>query len=54
MLSLSFSGLAFYVLVLTGAFAVRSVAGFGAGRDSDPSGRTSQRPHLGFSEAGEG
>jgi uncharacterized protein len=31
MSSLSFPGLAFYVLVLTGAFAVRSAAGFGAG-----------------------
>ena len=29
--SLSFLGLAFYVLVLIGAFAVRSAAGFGAG-----------------------
>jgi len=28
--SLSFSGLAFYMLVMTGAFAVRSAAGFGA------------------------
>ncbi|MGA8759074.1 MAG: TSUP family transporter, partial [Stellaceae bacterium] len=31
MSSLSFPGLAFYVLVLIGAFAVRSAAGFGAG-----------------------
>jgi uncharacterized membrane protein YfcA len=31
MSSLSFVGLAFYVLVLIGAFAVRSAAGFGAG-----------------------
>ena len=31
MASLSFVGLAFYVLVLIGAFAVRSAAGFGAG-----------------------
>lgn len=31
MWSLTLSGLAFYVLVLTGAFAVRSAAGFGAG-----------------------
>jgi hypothetical protein len=31
MSSLSFLGLAFYVLVLIGAFAVRSAAGFGAG-----------------------
>lgn len=31
MLSLSVSGLAFYMLVLLGAFAVRSAAGFGAG-----------------------
>ncbi len=30
MLSLSLFGLAFYILVLTGAFAVRSAAGFGA------------------------
>lgn len=29
-MSLSFSGLAFYMLVMTGAFAVRSAAGFGA------------------------
>jgi uncharacterized protein len=31
MLSLSLLGLAFYAMVLTGAFAVRSAAGFGAG-----------------------
>ncbi len=31
MLSLSFLGFAFYAVVLTGAFAVRSAAGFGAG-----------------------
>jgi uncharacterized protein len=31
MASLSFVGLAFYVVVLLGAFAVRSAAGFGAG-----------------------
>ena len=31
MASLSFLGLAFYVVVLVGAFAVRSAAGFGAG-----------------------
>jgi len=31
MSSLSFVGLAFYVLVLIGAFAVRSAAGFGEG-----------------------
>jgi hypothetical protein len=29
-LSLSLPGLAFYMLVMTGAFAVRSAAGFGA------------------------
>ena len=30
MLSLSLSGLVFYILVMTGAFMVRSAAGFGA------------------------